>query len=248
MSVTDILVIAAALGFGAYVHTTAGFGSALIAMPLLSLRLGIATAAPLQAICSTIIGFYVLGRNWRGLQWRDALWILPATACGVPLGMLFLSRTDPAIVLRMLGLLLIAYAVYALAFAPRLAALPEDHQPSLRGRILGLFAGLAAGILGGAYNVNGPPLVIYGALQHWPKARFRSLLQTVFLFNGWMILAAHVAAGHVNETVAWSCLAALPGLVAGIALGHWTDLRLPPARFERVLLILILCLGITLLQ
>lgn len=248
MSPTDALLITSTLCFAAFVHTTAGFGSALFAMPVLALLLGPTTAAPLQAMCSTVIGLYVLYHNWRGLHIRDALWMLPATACGIPFGVLLLSRCDPALILRVLGLLLIAYALYGMVIAPRLRQRPEAQAPSPRGRLGGFFAGFMSGVLGGAYNVDGPPLVVYGSIQRWPKARFRSLLQTVFLFDSWLILGGHLAAGHVDATVGWGFLAALPGVAAGILLGRWTDQRLPADRFEQVLLGLLFVLGLALLR
>jgi uncharacterized membrane protein YfcA len=41
--------------------------------------------------------------------------------------------------------------------------------------------GLLAGILGGAYGINGPPLVIYGAKRRWSAQHFRATLQGYFL-------------------------------------------------------------------
>jgi uncharacterized membrane protein YfcA len=248
MNPSDGLLIASTLCFAAFVHTTAGFGSALFAMPVLSLLLGLSTAAPLQAMCSTVIGLYVLYHNWRGLHIRDALWLLPATACGIPVGVLLLSRCDASVVLRLLGFLLIAYAGYAIFLAPRLRQQPESTRTTALGRAGGLLAGFLSGVLGGAYNVDGPPLVVYGSVQRWPKARFRSLLQTVFLFDGWLILGGHIAAGHVNATVGWGFLAALPGVVSGILLGRWADQHLPADRFEHILLGLLLLLGLALLR
>ena len=40
--------------------------------------------------------------------------------------------------------------------------------------------GFFAGILGGAYNTNGPPVVIYGSLRKWSPATFRATLQGYF--------------------------------------------------------------------
>jgi len=54
-----------------------------------------------------------------------------------------------------------------------LTALPEPAVPF----------GFLAGILGGAYNANGPPIVIYGVMRGWKKEAFRASLQGFFFVS-----------------------------------------------------------------
>ena len=44
-----------------------------------------------------------------------------------------------------------------------------------------LGCGFIAGVTGGAYGMNGPPLVIYGAMRRWSAQHFRATLQAYFL-------------------------------------------------------------------
>ena len=64
--------VALTLPLGALVQTVAGFGSALVAMPVLTQMLGVQVAAPVQALLGLLTTVTVLYRNWGGLRWREA--------------------------------------------------------------------------------------------------------------------------------------------------------------------------------
>ena len=55
------------------------------------------------------------------------------------------------------------------------------RKPELHSDRLAPLFGFAAGILGGAYGMNGPPLVVYGGLRRWQPTQFRAMLQGYFL-------------------------------------------------------------------
>src|ERR1700739_3270567 len=76
-----------------------------------------------------------------------------------------------ALVKGLLAVAIIGFSSYALASRGRWQ-LHTDR--------LGWVFGFVAGILGGAYGVNGPPLVIYGSLRRWSPEHFRATLQGYF--------------------------------------------------------------------
>lgn len=83
-----------------------------------------------------------------------------------------------------LGLLIIFYALYAVS-GKNAISLKTDSK-------LWLFiCGFVSGVLGGAYGVNGPPLVVYGNMRNWSAKHFRATLQAYFLpasFIGFRLL------------------------------------------------------------
>src|SRR6185437_11341572 len=88
----------------------------------------------------------------------------------VPLLALFLPITVAAPV----AVLLFAFSGYSL-FGGNPPELRRDSRRWLAG------CGFFAGVLGGAYGMNGPPLVIYGAMRRWSAQQFRATLQGYFL-------------------------------------------------------------------
>jgi uncharacterized membrane protein YfcA len=166
--------------------------------------------------------------------WR----VLIGTALGAPLGVLLIAKLDARIILTALGLFLIAYAVYNL-FNLRL---PEIRQPKWD-----FSFGLASGILGGAYNTGGPPLVIYGTSLGWTSEEFKANLQALFMLNSILVIILHVIAGHIDTLVLENLAISIPVIVVGTALGFWLSRYVNEAFFRRGVLVLLLIVGIRLL-
>jgi uncharacterized membrane protein YfcA len=98
-------------------------------------------------------------------------------------------------------------------------------------------------VLGGAYNTNGPPVVIYATLRRWPPRAFRATLQGYFLVTGVGLVLGHGAAGLWSRDM-WSLYGtALPGALAALWLGCRWNRRFPVQRFERAVNWLLLGLG-----
>ena len=100
-----------------------------------------------------------------------------------------------------------------------------------------------AGILGGAYNTNGPPAVIYGMLKGWPPERFRATLQGYFLPTGLVILLGHGAAGLWTGLVLRLFAFSLPALFLGVWLGGKVHRRVPEKRYRQVVYASLVIMG-----
>ena len=156
------------------IRSTFGFGEALIAVPLLALRLPVNIAAPLAVLVSTVIAGVVLVQDWRHVELRSAVGLILSALPGIPLGVLLLARGNQHVVKSVLGILIIGFSIYSLR-AGTARRLSENHSAWLLG------CGFLSGVLGGAYGMNGPPLAVYGALQKWTPQHFRATLQGYFL-------------------------------------------------------------------
>lgn len=244
---TEILLVVLAIGGGAFIQGAVGFGSALIAMPLMSLVLPVAVAAPIQGLAGGLIAAGVLYRHREFIRFREAGRLALASALGLPFGLLLLKYGAPGIVTRLLGGILLIYGGYSLFLAPRLEReAPVEGEPRWA-RAGGWIAGIVSGVLGGAYTTNGPPVVVYGALRRWPKGEFKAILQTYFLMSDALIILGHAASGLITRQVGLYSLYALPALGLGLYLGFHLDRRLDAQRFRTALLGLILVLGASLL-
>src|SRR5262249_725178 len=95
-------------------------------------------------------------------------------------------------------------------------------------RLAWLF-GLGAGVLGGAYGMNGPPLVVYGTLRRWSPGRFRATLQGYFLPASLLGMAGYWAAGLSVPALTRCCPRSLrvvrPGPFPGRVLQRGMDGR-----------------------
>jgi hypothetical protein len=233
-----MIIIATIVFFGAFVQSSIGFGFALVAMPLLVSMLGIHTAAPMVAIAALLVEIVILFVYREAFNFEVVKYLVIAAILGIPIGVLGVRNINSDIVDKFLGLVVISYALYAL-FAPSL--------PELTGRIWSFFFGFIAGILGGAYNTGGPPVVIYGNARRWPPNEFKSNLQGFFLVNGLVVIAVHTISGNLTGDVFQNIIYALPGLVLGLAAGFFLSKRINPGIFRNIVLIALLFLGASLL-
>ena len=107
--------------------------------------------------------------------------------------------------------------------------------------------GFWGGLLGGAYNTNGPPVVLYGALRGWPPERFRATLQAYFLPANVLVWGGHGLSGLWTEEVIRLYLFALPLILLAIPLGTRLNRWMPTERFERLLYGALVLLGLLLI-
>ncbi|MBW7863426.1 MAG: sulfite exporter TauE/SafE family protein [Candidatus Hydrogenedentes bacterium] len=246
------LTIALAFALGAFVQAIAGFGSALVIMPILTVFIGVQTAASVMALVGATVTVLVFWQNRRGLRWREAGLLLCGSVVGIPLGAWALKTLPAAPVVAFLGVGLLAYALYGFATQGRNQEVADGYAEPVRAatwkdRTIGVLVGFSAGLLGGAYATDGPPLVIYGAVKRWPKESFRAILQACFFVDGILIILSHGAGGLVTREVFTYCLYGVPGMLLGLGAGILLDRRINHALFHRVLLWVIAFLGAGLL-
>ena len=229
--------------FAAFVQTLSGFGFALIGMPLITIVMSLQRAAPLVALTGLTLCTINLIRYRRAVNIREVLRLAAASALGIPIGLWVLSNVDEGqlrwhAIQSLLGLILIAYALYGLV---------RPVTPRLRSRWWVYPAGFAAGCLSGAYNTPGPPVVVYGSLRQWPKDEFRAVLQTFFSFNAALIVSSHAVAHRLTTEVLTFYSYAAPALLLGILAGSRVDSRVNKDRFRTIVTVMILVLGLSLI-
>jgi uncharacterized membrane protein YfcA len=233
----DALVLAI-LFLATLIRSAFGFGEALVAVPLLALLMPIDVAAPVAVLTSITVAAIVLVQDWSEVHARSAGRLVFPTLFGIPLGLLLLTRVGESVVKTALAVVIIAFAAYSLS-TRRKVALAND-------RTAWLF-GFVAGILGGAYGMNGPPLVIYGTLRGWSPRHFRATLQGYFLPASVMVMAGYTIAGLWTPTVTRHYLLSLPAVVVAIFVGRALNRRMHGARFARYVHAGLILIGATLL-
>jgi uncharacterized membrane protein YfcA len=222
------------------IRSTFGFGEALIAVPLLALSIPIRIAAPLAVLLSITIAAVVVVQDWQKIHLRSAGWLLAPTLIGTPLGILLLTSTHQNIVKAVLAVILMAFSGYFLLGSKT----PELHSDN-RGWLLG--CGFLAGVLGGAYGMNGPPLVIYGAMRRWSPQHFRATLQGYFLPASMVAMAGYWYTGLWVPAVTHYYLVSLVVAIPAIFLGRVINHRLRGDAFLKYVYGGLLCVGLVLL-
>lgn len=228
---TTTLLTAAVIFLAALVHGIAGFGFAQVSLGLLPLFRDPATASVLftaTAIASNGRVFWSVRE-----EFEPADWTVPALGLlvGMPLGILIFTGLDAAGLRLAIGAtLLLTVAVIAATEKSRAVTgwmARTDYAP---GRIAAFLVGLAAGVLGGAVALPGPPVILYGtfllASGVWTgrrmKAMFTAFFGTLMVYR----LASLAVAGSVTTGILLEAVVMVPALL----LGAWAGI----AVFDRV--------------
>ena len=200
---STVAIVLGIILFATLVRAIFGFGDALIGMPLITMVVGLKSATPLVALVAVTIGRAILASNWRAVHLAGAWRLVLSTIVGIPIGLYFLKGSYEIPMQLVLGSVILLFALYSLRKSSGLELHDERYSYAF---------GLAAGILGGAYNTNGPAVVMYGTMRRWNPARFRATLQGYFVVTGLIILLGHGAAGLWTPMVLKLYLAALPAV------------------------------------
>lgn len=221
------------------IRSALGFGEALVAVPLLALRLPIVIAAPLAVLVSVVVAAVVVAQDWRHVELRSATGLIFSSLFGIPLGLLLLARGNEHFVKSILGALIVAFSLYSLT-KRTMQRLPDRHFGWLVG------CGFLSGVLGGAYGMNGPPLAIYGALRGWSPQHFRATLQGYFLLASIVGLIGYAAMGFWNQSLMRYFLWSLPAIALAIVLGRAINQRMSGPSFFRFVYVGLIAVGVVL--
>jgi uncharacterized membrane protein YfcA len=222
----------------AFTESVSGFGSALVAMAYLPLLIGIQPAVPLVALVSLALEVILLLYYRQAIKLQAIRRVILGSLLGIPLGIFFLRGVDEKIVLGLLGIVLVSYAAFSLL---------KLRLPAFANPLWGWLFGFVAGILGGAYNTSGPPVVVYGQSQNWSPGEFKGNLQSFFLVNSALVLVGHALSGNVTVQVLNDFLIALPALALGILVGLQASRFIDPLRFRQIVQGLLIVLGLRLM-
>jgi uncharacterized membrane protein YfcA len=229
------MITAALLFLCAFMRSAVGFGDALLAIPLLGMIMPLSTASPVVALAGFTMSLSIVVANQKTVDVQSAWRLIVASLVGIPFGVFLLQTAPERVVKCVLGLVLVLYGSYNL-LTPGVPHVPHEKYA--------VPFGLLAGVLGGAYNTSGPPVVIYGTLRRWPPEYFRATMQCYFFCTSLATIASHAVASLLTPLVFELFLWALPGIGVGIYVGGKVHRMIPKQVFSRVLFSILVVIGV----
>lgn len=231
-----VLVGAALAGFA---QGVSGFAFSLVALSFWAWVIEPQMAGPMAVFGALAGQLVALPWVWRGFSLKALLPLVIGGIIGVPVGIALLPWIDPDAFRLGLGLFLLVYC-------PLLLWLPADFSWQRGGRGADGMAGFFGGVLGGIAGISGPVPTLWTTLRGWNKDVQRGVLQA---FNIAMHLATltgyGIAGGIDGQTLtmfAWIAPALIIPAIAGVLLFR----RLNALTFRRVILVLLLLSGVSL--
>ncbi len=219
-----------ALLAAAILRSFAGFGFALVAVPLTSMALPPSRSVPVVFLLQLLIGALDTLRHHRAFD-RSFITMALVACAATPLGV-YLLAIAPANVARltiaamMLCGVLLLWRPYALPLQP--------------GHGLGALAGIGVGLCNGVAAMPGPPAIAYSLLTGMPADRARKSLMVLFFITALAGVPSAMAFGIADNATLLLAAASLPVIMLGSWIGELLFRRFGTKTFRQVALLTLL--------
>lgn len=228
-----------AVGLAGMAQGLTGFGFGIVAMAGLTPLVGPMAA---NLIVTPLAGVNIMVTLWavrHAVEWRRAIPLWLGAVVGTPVGVYILQHTDPGLLRRVIGAIILLTAVTNLWPVPKGGPPVPQHW--------GLAAGVLGGVMAGAVAMGGPPAVVYAYRQPWSVAGIKA---TLLLYFAWTVIcrmgyfvASNSYSPELLRSALWLTPVAMAATWAGVKL---TD-RVPRKQVERVVAVLLIAAGLNLL-
>jgi uncharacterized membrane protein YfcA len=234
----EVLVLAPLIVLTAYIiFGISGFGSTIIAVPLLAHLLPLKFALPMILLLDCIAAFSMGLRLRADVNKAELVPLLPFLVIGLLLGAFLLISLRSDILLAGLGVLVLAYGLlYA-----------TGKQPAYRlARWSALPVGVFAGMTSSMFGVGGPIYVMYLTMRGATPEQIRATVPVIFTFTTVARIAIFTAAGLITFGVLYAAAALLPIMALGMWIGHHLHLNISREQLVRVIGALLVVSGASL--
>ena len=235
--VGELIIIYAVFFSAAVAKGVTGLGFSTTCLPFLVLALGLRETLPLLLLPSMGSNLLVM---WSVGHFRATVagfWpLFLAQVPGVLLGLWLLAHLAASVAVAVLGAVLIAYCLFALA-TPQLRLAPRV------GRVLRVPTGFATGVLNGWTGSQGMPLMPYFLSLDLDPKRLVQTVNCSFTLSSLVMLAGLSQIGLMTWRIAAVSLIGLLAVYLGIRLGGLVRDRLAPKLFRKMVLAMMVFLG-----
>jgi len=214
-----------------------GFGSGLVAIPLLAFIFPLTFIVPVLGLLSysgTLMQSYQLRKQ---VVWADMLPLIPFSLCGIAIAIWLLINVDEKLLVSILGGFVLSYSIYSLL------PLPNPRG----GRKWAVLAGGLGGMVGALFGTGGPFYVVYLKMRQLNKSQFRATIAMIFFVDGGVRIVGYAFNGLYTEQVLWMLVLLFPVLFLGMYVGNHMHVKVEQKRFNQVISVLLMVSGIMLL-
>ncbi len=222
-----------------FIRGIAGFGSGLIAIPLLALSHPLPFAVPLILALDFIASLALTRTDQKLASWPEVRSLLPFGLLGGLLGAFLLMRFPASGLMLLLGMLAVLVGLMdVLGLRPNTPISRRWAIPT----------GLLGGCAGALFGTSAPPYIIYLSQRLPDKSALRATFSLLFLIDGSFRLLLFAVAGLLltSDTLRAICLGLVP-MAIGLYLGHRVHVDLTQKSMQRLIGIILLGSGSALL-
>lgn len=239
MSPADYAYVGAVLLGAYFIRGISGFGSGLVAVPLLALKLPLTFVVPLILLTDFTASLVLGGFHFDQVAWPEIRRLMPPSLIGVVVGTLLLVSLPKTPMLVALASLVIVFALRTLFLTGR--------APKPVATWWAWPAALTGGTVGALFGTGGPPYVMYLAHRLFDKGQLRATFSGLFFLEGLARIVVLTLSGLLLDVrLLWAYLGAMPIALAALWLGSHVHTRLSNAQMMQAVSVILLGSGASL--
>jgi uncharacterized membrane protein YfcA len=235
----DLAIFLVGTFAAAFVTGLAGFAFGIVAAGIWLHALTPSQTSVLIVVYGLLVQGYAVWKLRHAIRPHRLAPFIVGSAMGIPASVAALRWISPVHFRIGVGVLLIVFSLYNLVR-------PQPPEMKAAGRSADATVGFFNGALGGATGLGGLLPMIWSGLRGWPRDEQRAVFQPTAVATFLMTIAAFGSVGLITlDTVCLFTIGLLP-LVAGSWLGWMLYGKLDEGTFRKVVLVLLLVSGVTL--
>ena len=235
MTTTQMVLVLLIILATSVVQAVAGFGFALLAVPLMVVVIDLQSAVIISSFVGTLSNMLQSWQLRRNINRNMTRRFVLATAVGSPVGLLLFVYANQSALKIVLGLSIL-FGVFVLS-----RGLELQHVSSWLDWIMGILSG----VLLMATSTNGPPLVFVLQARRIDPATFRATLNMVFLVSATFGLVMFGLAGEILRSDVNVAAFAIPAMVIGVSTGVVIRKYVQQELFKKIVLFLLTIGGLS---
>jgi hypothetical protein len=219
--------------FAYFIRGITGFGSGLIAIPLLAHFLPLTFVVPMVLALDFAASIVLSRHTHLQVRWDEIRVLIPTSVAGMLIGAVLLVNLPREPLLVGLGSFVIFFG---------LRYLFNVHGEAAISRWWSLPTGLSGGLIGAMFGTGGPPYVVYLSHRLHDKTQLRGTLSGLFMLEGALRIIVFLFMGLLLQPDMLQALVlSLPLMGLGLYLGNRVHLGI--TRRQQLALIGMLLLG-----
>ncbi len=222
-----------------FMFGVSGFGSSLIAVPLLSGFLPLRSAVMLALVLDLISAVGLARKEAAHVRWDEIRPLLPFALFGIVVGAAMLSRVPSRPLFLVLGTLVTLVGIRYLLLHPGKSAISRRWSA---------LAGVSGGTASALFGTGGPAYMSYLAHRLHHRAQLRATFSALLALDGGLRVIVFMVGGLFFSSLGpIQLLIALPAMMLGLYLGHRTHAVLSNRHIKLLTAMLLLASGLSLL-
>ena len=234
ISSLEMLFAAGVILLAYFVFGVSGFGSAIVAVPLLTHVLPIQEAVPQIVILDAITAFLMGRRSFKDIAMQELKWLMPFALVGMVIGVTVLIKAPSSLLLGLLAIFTLFNGVKGLLNSNKVQV--DCH------RLWSAPTGLIAGGFSALYGTGGPIYAIYLSKRISDIKVMRATMSAIIFMNVWFRFATLSIAGLLlTQQNLLRTLVLIPVSIFALLLGSKLQKQLSQTTFKKIFsLILVL--------